>query len=97
MWTALVAAACLLAFVMHNSSGVNDERYATEDHDRPSVREPEEVEVTVSEESPQPTLLAYCLAAGQSPGALDELLDEHAEQLLRPSAGNELAAVMGPL
>ena len=40
-----------------------------------------------------PTLWAYREAAQQSPEALDELLDRHARQLLRPSSEAELAAL----
>ncbi len=93
-WIALVAAASLLAFVMLNSSGVDEEQHAQEDQERPHVQEPEEVEVAVSHELLQPTLLAYRLAADQSPEALVALLDRHAGQLLAPSPVNGLADVM---
>ena len=90
MWIALVAAACLVAFVMLNQSGVKDDGSEV----ARDVPERQEVQPTVEDNLPPPTLLAYQMAARQSPEALEALLDQHAGQLLPPSPGNELADVM---
>lgn len=98
MWIALVAAACLVGFVMLNSSGVDDQQLVEEDLKRPDVREPQEVQPVVDDSRlPMPTLLAYRLASRQSPEALDALLDQHAARLLQPSSENGLADVMREL
>ncbi len=97
MWIVLVAAACLVAFVMLNSSGVDEEQRAKDGQKRPDVREPQEVQPVVDDNQPAPTLLAYRVASRQSPEALDALLDQHAARLLRPSPENGLADVMREL
>ena len=99
MWIALVAAACLVAFVMLNSTGVDDNggQRAEDDRKTPGVREHQEVQLVADDHLPEPTLLAYRLAARQSPEALDALLDQHAGQLLQPSSENGLADVMREL
>ncbi len=99
IWIALVAAACLIVFVMLNRSGVEngDRETANNDAESQDVPEPREVQPIVEDILPAPTLLAYQMAARQSPEALDALLDRHAGQLLRPSPESELADVMTEL
>lgn len=89
-WLVLATAACLLIVVALNRTW--SPRDGQDIVQQAPGREDKTPELALSDPR-EPTLWSYRQAAQQSPEELDELLDRHAGQLLRPSSEAKLAGL----
>jgi hypothetical protein len=95
----LATAACVLVVLFMNPFRTNDDgqEYVDQPEDAPEqelVNEEPIVPERFDRDAPvRPTLWAYQQAAIDSPETLDELLEEHAGRLLRPTSDRELAGL----